>query len=81
MEVGKTSGWREVIRGLKTEKSLLGEWKTRSGDGGEKQRMTYFGEIRAWRDKRYLRKRRAGMMECGLGEGEKKTLKREKFNI
>lgn len=54
MEVGKTSGWREVIRGLKTEKSLLGEWKTRSGDGAEKQRMTYFGEIRAWRDERYL---------------------------
>lgn len=64
----------------KTEKSLLGERKRGEGCSGEKQKMTYFGEIRAWRDKRYLRK-------TGWDDGarlgrtrKKKTLKREKGN-
>lgn len=54
---GKMSGWREVIRGGKTEKPLLRECKGGGGDGREKQRMTYSGEIRAWRDERYLQKK------------------------
>lgn len=72
----------------KWENRKVTPWKTerRRWDGEEKPRMTYFSEIRAWRDKRYLQKTGeggggGGVIECGCGEGEKKTLKRMKGNI
>lgn len=50
------NGWREVIRRGKKQKSHSLENREEEGGGREKQKMTYFGEIGAWRDKRYFAK-------------------------